>query len=29
MKVNHLYQAALDRGLMHSHDWENAVGAFA
>jgi hypothetical protein len=28
-KVNHLYQAALDRGLMHSHDWENAVGAFA
>ena len=26
--VNHLYQAALDRGLMHSHAWENAARAF-
>ena len=26
--ASHLYQAALDRGLMHSPAWENAVRAF-
>ncbi|WP_041950044.1 hypothetical protein [Verminephrobacter eiseniae] len=27
--VNHLYQVTLDRGLMHSQAWEDAVGALA